>query len=841
MHDLLEKAVQSPLVAVVAGAGYGKTQAVLSFVRKYKANAAWMQITDWDNTEWRFWENFIRTVSLVNKESAVKLADLGFPGTKRQFDRYLIIPQRDVLPQSRYIFIYDDFHLLKNESVLDFLKRSLTSSFSNITSILISRSEPAIKMMGLLSKGLAATITEDELRFSLEEMKNFFQLQDITLPEDTMHKLYQDTEGWAFAIALAGQALKKGNPNDGSSFIRDNVFKHIEGEIFSVISKELQKFLIKLSLVNHLSVELLLELAAPEEGREGAAGRSGRDLIGEMDRIGSFIRFDPYLSVYRIHLLLLEYLKNKQDELTEEEKRDVYIRAGRWYAAHNLKTDAISYYEKAGAYNKLLEVVYTLPMALPDYITQFLQDIFSRAPEELYEKNATARILRTRLLFTLKRFDEAEADAWEIIHRFESQPRSIYSSRLLAATYNHLGFIGMISSVFTGRYDFAAYFKKARGYYGQEGNELRGPITVISLGAYVCRVGSAEPGELEKFIEALAASVPHIAAVMNGCAWGMEDLAWAELAYLKGDLDRAEKYLYQALYKAQNRNQYEIENRTLFYLLRLHIALGNQDRLPEILKLLDAQIEIPDYVNRYILYDITLGWFYSQIGLPEKIAPWLKEDFEDRELNSFMTGMETIVRTKWYISEKQYPQALASLENRENRLGQEPFLFGKILSKILEAVCRYHLGAEYEALRALEEAYALASPNALDMFFIEAGRDMYLLAGAALKDKNNRIPLGRLEKIRRNASAYAKRRAAAAAIFGERKQEKRMPEFILTRQELRILTGLSRGLTRQEIAREAKFPITRVKNIISGIYLKLGAVNRADAIRIAIALGLLKR
>ncbi|MDR3139538.1 MAG: LuxR C-terminal-related transcriptional regulator [Treponema sp.] len=841
MFNLLEKAVQNPLVAVVAGTGYGKTQAVLSFVRQYKANATWMQITDWDNNEWRFWENFIQTVSLINKESAVKLADLGFPGTKRQFDRYIVIPRQDVLPQSRYIFVYDDFHLLRNEAVLDFLRRSLTSPFSNITSVLISRSEPAVNMMGLLSKGLVATITEDELRFSQEEMENFFQLQDITLPEDAAQKLYQDTEGWAFAIALAGQALKQGNPDRGRSFIRENVFQHIEREIFSAISGDLQKFLIKLSLVNHLSAELLLELAVPGEGRKGDTGHSGRDLIGEMERIDSFIRFDPYLSAYRIHLLLLEYLKSRQDELTEEEKRDVHIRAGRWCAANNLKTDAISYYEKAGVYDKLLEVVYTLPMALPDYITRFLQDVFARAPEELYEKNAIARLLRTRLLFTLRKFDEAEGDAWEIINRFEGRPLSRFSSRLLGATYNHLGFIGMIRSVMSDRYDFAGYFEKARAYYDQEPAKLRGPVTVINLGSYTCRVGSAKPGGPEKFIEALAASVPHIAATLNGCAWGMEDLARAELAYFKGDLDRAEKFLYQALYKAQKRNQYEIENRALFYLLRLHVALGDQDRLPDILKLLEAQIEVPDYINRYILYDITLGWFYTQTGLTGKIAPWLKEEFEERELNSFISGMETVVRAKWYITEKEFARALASLKSRENPFGLEVFLFGKILIKILEAVCRYNLGEEPGALRALEGAYALASPNALDMPFIETGRHMYLLAGAALKDKNSLIPQGWLEKIRRNASAYAKKLAAAAAKLGEQKKDRPAPEFILSRQERRVLTGLSQGMTRGDMAREYGLPITRIKNVISGIYLKLGAVNRADAIRIAIAMGLLKK
>ncbi|MDR2535065.1 MAG: hypothetical protein LBD29_03425, partial [Treponema sp.] len=44
IYRLLEKAVQSPLVTVVAGAGYGKTYGVYSFVDHYDAVTIWIQL-----------------------------------------------------------------------------------------------------------------------------------------------------------------------------------------------------------------------------------------------------------------------------------------------------------------------------------------------------------------------------------------------------------------------------------------------------------------------------------------------------------------------------------------------------------------------------------------------------------------------------------------------------------------------------------------------------------------------------------------------------------------------------------------------------------------------------
>jgi LuxR family maltose regulon positive regulatory protein len=63
----------------------------------------------------------------------------------------------------------------------------------------------------------------------------------------------------------------------------------------------------------------------------------------------------------------------------------------------------------------------------------------------------------------------------------------------------------------------------------------------------------------------------------------------------------------------------------------------------------------------------------------------------------------------------------------------------------------------------------------------------------------------------------------------------------LSRREKEVLTGLSQGFTRNEIAGLFSLSVNTVKSIIRSVYNKLGAVNRADAVRIATQLGLLER
>jgi LuxR family maltose regulon positive regulatory protein len=92
----------------------------------------------------------------------------------------------------------------------------------------------------------------------------------------------------------------------------------------------------------------------------------------------------------------------------------------------------------------------------------------------------------------------------------------------------------------------------------------------------------------------------------------------------------------------------------------------------------------------------------------------------------------------------------------------------------------------------------------------------------------------------RGSSAYAKKLYMVAERFRDRRYEDKTPPVFLPRRELRMLVGLSRGLTRQELAEEGKSSINTVKSVIKSLYNKLGAVNSADAVRIATSMGILK-
>ncbi|MDR3174610.1 MAG: helix-turn-helix transcriptional regulator, partial [Treponema sp.] len=423
VDQLLERALQSHVVTVVAGEGSGKTHAVNTFLQQDSRDFIWVQISERDNLGWRFWENYTGEIARLNPEAAKVFADMGFPESVRQFDRYLGLLKSEIISRDRYAIVFDDFHLITSPAILLHLRRALTAPVSKNTIVFISRTEPALNTINLLAKGLLSQITVDDLRFTREETDSYFRLHNVLLAEKELDRICRETEGWPLALALILQEIK---PNQTSKHSWDLVMRPIrkmEENIFSTMDGELQKFLVKLSLIEHWSRNLLERL--DPEGKN----------ISAMENYSSVIRFDPYLHGFRIHHLFLDFLREKQKYLSGEEIQEVYGKAAQWCIENNLPSDAAVDYERAGDCRGIIRLIESLPRMLPRPMASFFLDIVERLIAA-HTENPLSRegedwdflflrfIIRARLLALLDRFEESTGEFRAGIACFEAMPPS---------------------------------------------------------------------------------------------------------------------------------------------------------------------------------------------------------------------------------------------------------------------------------------------------------------------------------------------------------------------------------------------------------------------------------
>jgi LuxR family maltose regulon positive regulatory protein len=835
LHQLLEQYTSvNQLVLVTAGAGYGKTYAVSSFLQEYPARAIWLQLSERDNLPMRFWENFSRAELIHHPGLGASLKDTGFPATERQFDRFLSLLETQIRILDRYVLVLDDFHCVTDTSVIGFIERVIRFPLGKITTILISRNESNLRPLSLLSKVRFARITEEELRFREDEIADYLRLHDTEASPETIRDIYQDTEGWAFAVHLVFLTLQRGGPRYVRYSLKQNISRFIEAELFSEIPEALRRFLIKLSLIDRWPLELLEQISGEE------------NLAGQLERIDSLIRHDHYLNAYEIHNFFLDFLKEKQGILSAGEKRSVYDKTASWCFANNMKTDALSYYEKARNYLGLINVVYSFPHAIPADVASYLFELLDRlrlSEEEEKSLSEESKILlpflqyiiRAWVLIVLKRFDEAAAISREAIAKYEIPSPTPQGRVILRYCYCMLGFIAVLTCPATRVYEFESYFKKAAYYTEGMPRLWNAPQSQASMGTYVCWVGApAEKNEFARFVGALTKSIPWTARALPGSYYGMDDLAKAELAFFQNHLGRAEEYAWLAARKGKEKKQYEIEHRALSLLIRIRLACGDSVGILEIFEQMDERLRNQDFFNRYMLLDIAKGWFYAHIGQTDRAASWLKNEFEESDLNTLINTQEILVKAKCFFAEKRYPAALAFLKDFRDHSGSGSFLLGMLEMKALEAVCLYYNKKQGLAFAALEEAYELSRSNELDMPFIELGNFMRTLIQAVKKDENRALPTEWLESIYRKSAAYGKKLLSAAEQFREDDRQ----SGLLSARETQVLISLSQGLTREEIAEDSDISLNTVKSAITRIYYKLGAVNRADAIRTATSMGL---
>jgi len=424
--------------------------------------------------------------------------------------------------------------------------------------------------------------------------------------------------------------------------------------------------------------------------------------------------------------------------------------------------------------------------------------------------------------------EEASALAGKYAKEYEARPESPEKNRALLGIYYAWALLRLILCPYTGLYDFDAYFKKVSEYSDKSPYREYGPSISQSLGSWAVIAGDSRAGSPDEYVEAVSRSIPYVAHALNGNMTGFDDLARGELCYYRNDINGAETYMKQALDKARSQNQYDIQNRALLYAMQIAFLRGNLSAASAALKSMEELLDEKDYVIRYTTYDVACGFYYLEIGQPEKVPRWLKGDFSAYAHPALLEIHSNRVKVRYHYQTRQYGALMAFIENEYNR---QPVLFGNIRLNVMAALTLYQLKRRKEAMAMLHEAYTLAEPNRITIPFIQYGKDMRTLTAYALREDKCPIPRAWLEDANRKASAYAKRQSAMIAEYKAIHHIHEEPS--LTNREKRILKDLSQGLTRTEIAACQNISVNTVKMAVNIIYEKLRVSSLVEAVRVA--------
>jgi len=821
VNTLLTQAIKKPLVIVCAGMGYGKTIAVSDFVRKSELPAIWMQFSEFDNVGLSFWESFTGAIEYINKSLAEESRDLGFPDSEDKLNQFFLQLDR-IMAKQRFLTVLDDVHLVRDPAVINFIEHLIYSLPANRSLILICRELPSFNISGLLVRGMVSNINENDLSFTEGELAQYLLQQGLSAEIPNIPKIYQDTEGWAFILNFLVRILKKTPGYTGyvRKFMKQNVFQLMEREAWSVISKRLQRFLTRLSLVNRISADLVFLLAEKDES-----------LLAELDQQRVvYIRFDDYTGCYLIHHLFMDYLRSKQGILSQEEIFNTYRTAAEWCVRNGFSIDALTYYEKICDYEAIVQIIRESPTQLLLSVAQHIKGIFDRAPAKIFDQVEFFASAHVRILILAGLFQEALELLKQYEHKFLRLPKSSeLRNRTLGVLYYLWGVLRQLMCAVDDIYDFDEYYEKMSNY------PMHLPVGQIRdnypVGPWINRVGFPRQGAPQEYLEALARSVGHMSiGKPEKYDWmeGQDDLCRGELLFYQGDIDAAKPLITNALERAEKGRQFGLMHFALFYTMRIAAWQGNFTKVEQALKDMEAALEENEYYNRFSNYDIALGLYYYIMRNAEKIPGWLKGKFAPYSLTNFLDVSGNSIKVRYYYLKKNYAVLLTFMEEWKQCALT---LYGRIELLAMQACIHYQMKDRPKAFAVLSEAYETALPNNIITPFVEMGKDMRTLTLKALRDPDCHIPEPWLKSINQKSSVYARHQALLISEF--KRANDINVGISLTHRETEVLHDLYKGLSRSEIAANQGLSINTVRLIVNTIYEKLKARNLAELIRIA--------
>ena len=832
LNALFAQATQAKVVYVVAGAGYGKTQAVRQYIGQQEgAIVRWLQLTESDNISTRFWENLTHVIATDNADLAVKLRELGFPETLSQFKQLAEAVEQMEYRSYKNFLVLDDFHLISSTEILTFVERCSNLTIPGLCLFILSRKEPEINNALLLSKGSVYQVAEDALRFTAEEVTALFQQYKIPISMQNVKRVLDATKGWALAIDMLPQILRKmpDNFTHALDTVMQNIFKLLSIEAWDSFPDSVQKTMVKLSLLSRLPTIPLHILS------------DDTDFLKNTPELTSFIWFDHFTRGLKIHPLYLEFLQKKEGILSHAAQQETYELAAQWCIEHDFYMDAMYYYAKSNQFAQMVQLLFSQPMKPARDTSEYFLDILNHLTlDEHTSKDPSVLILQhffiPLLLVGVERYAEAQEKSFALIREWE-QIDTPLSNGLLHATYSNLAYIDMHICTATHEYHAAAFLEKSIAY------AKRAPATPAKVAeafinadmrSFACLVGvGASREELDDFLKATKRTAELIAQTQHSVFAGYEDLLACEYAFFKNELDLARNYALSAIQKAREKKQHSIVALAEKYLLRIAAQNGDVALVKSVLKQLNAHLDNPCFWNRQLYHDLYTAAFYAQIGRLDLVPKWLIMDECEIKREVYIPTRELYFNALYHISAKRYGQALLMLCTSHPQRPEDRLLFGELRLILLRAVARLHTGDVSGAIADFETGYQLSFSGEFELFFIELGKELHPLVAAVQKQADSIIPKTWLKTIDRKASIYTKKITVIANAFQSEPNCNKV-NIALSERERRILLDLYHGLSREEIAENQYLSINTVKKALQSIFIKLDAHNSVDAVRIAL-------
>jgi len=873
----LNDGLRGPLTVVAAPAGFGKTTLLAEWRTTPAGSAlplAWVSLDDGDNDPVRFWSYVLAGLRAANVglgEAALAASRSASGAPESSTPESVAAAILHDLTELRHdtVLVLDDYHLIQSETIQRAVTFLLEHLPSHLHVVLLCRTEPALPLARLRARGQLTEIGARQLRFDPDEAAVFLaNTMGRALPSSTIEALEAATEGWPAGLQLSVLALDGlGEPADlptRFSGCHRYVLDYLVEEVLQRQSAQVQDFLLRTSILARLSGELCDEVT----GEPG-----GQTMLEWLERANLFlVPLDGERRWYRYHHLFGEALRHRL-QAAGLDSGALHARAAAWFERNGFPTEAVEHSLAGRDWPAAMQRLEPLAARLTERGERATVDRWLAGfPEEVLATNARFTLFRAWTLFYAGQLDAAERLVVAAAARAEeardesAQGRAVHFQSLLAAA----------------RGDGQAAVE-----HGRRAFALLPPDDLVRRSAALLAAGAGQMllGDLSEAVETLQQSAALCMALGDDLICLFLALAHlGQVRVLQGDIADAERLLREAVQRSSHTTGFARGR----ILIRLGDLLREQGSLDSAAALLDEGLALEEhggghyahegYIARARLLRArgNLGAALEAANRAEAAARRIGHRTGCGRAHAFAARLHVAAgnlpaASRWAATWSSEDEASVQYEHEAETLtvvrvwtalGRDADALGLLgrLRPAAEAAGRMASAIEMLVLEALVHQRRGDLERALATLATATERAEACGYVRLIVDEGTPIA-GLLETLASNL-----RRAALAgptpspgylrqllATFGAPDVESTIAAPVatagharslvepLSARELEVLRLMATGAANQQIANRLVVAITTVKTHVNGIFRKLDATSRIEAVARARELGVLEQ
>ncbi|MFL6218917.1 MAG: LuxR family transcriptional regulator, partial [Actinomycetes bacterium] len=342
--DWLEASAATPVVAISAPAGYGKTTLAVEWAKRDPRPFVWLSIDPNDNDP-----TVLLTYLAVglDRVEPIDPTVLGVLASRGASISQTVLPRLGAALSSKalpVVLVLDDVHLLHDQQGLDAVAVLVDHLPPGSQLAVLSRGEPPLPVARWRAQGRLAGLGPRELAMSPVEAGSLLAAARVELPDAEVEELTRRAEGWPVALYLAALAHKAAGQrgNTGVAFTGDDRFlaDYLHAELLAHLPAEHVAFLTRTAVLDRLSGPLCDAVLDTSGSAAVLASLERSNLL--------VVPLDRQRTWYRYHPLFRELLRGELERHQPELAGELTGRAAHWCQHHGLVEAAIGYAMDAG-------------------------------------------------------------------------------------------------------------------------------------------------------------------------------------------------------------------------------------------------------------------------------------------------------------------------------------------------------------------------------------------------------------------------------------------------------------------------------------------------------------